>query len=262
MRNAIAISIAVLAAGAAVGIALSLRAQSSPVLACSPSKNTFDEYVRDASLVAIVRLVDPDPSPTATPSARVTATRTPAPQFSRTTMAEGTHVSASATFAAIVSAFATKTPFVGTAEPIIERIIADRNPDSVPLSVDAQRLGEVLANQRNDFGCGAKNGGFDYAFGNRYLVFLRGQPDEKPHYGNVFPLNERDELEFSVRVSRALYDAFFSDRAGSFTDAPGFVSLYSSKISLDRLEPAIHAIQSGAIRPPDTGSAGLASPRH
>ena len=137
--------------------------------------------------------------------------------------------------------------------------MAGRDPGNVALPGDEQRLGDVLANQRNDFGCGASNGGFDYAFGNRYLVFLRGQLDQTPRYGNVFTLNQRDELGFFIQVSRGLYDAFFSDLPGSFTERPGSVSLYYSKISLDRLERAIHAIRSGSIRPPDTGSAGLAS---
>lgn len=257
MRMATFASITVLA----VALVVALPRPSATVLACSPSNLTFDEDVRDASLIAVVRLIDPHPSPSATPTPRKTAlpTATPTPQFPRAATPARTREGANATFAAIVSAFATKTPFAGTTVPVIERVVAGREPGQVALPGDERRLGDVLANQRNDFGCGASNGGFGYAFGNRYLVFLRGQPDETPHYGNVWQLNQRDELGFFIRVSRGLYDAFFSDLSGSLTERPGSVTVYYSKISLDRLERAIHAIRSGSVRPPDTGSAGLAS---
>ena len=115
----------------AVALAAAWTRPATTALACNGAyRFTFDEYVQDASLIAVVRLTDPRPSPTATATAAVRSTVSPTatPQFPSAATPDRTRESANATFAAIVSAFATKTPFVGTAVAVLERIVAGRDP--------------------------------------------------------------------------------------------------------------------------------------
>jgi hypothetical protein len=271
-----------------VGMLVASSREPAPVGACSIAPTIFDDLVKKVPFIVLADVTEtggpensaPTLSPTPTPSP--TATDTPVPGATRTPKPSATPRTRTPTpLPASPTPTYTPPPYydlTGTRATlsIVQAYAGDPPPS--PFVIDAEQRAQFERELRGiEAGLRGSCGPFPparYRAGARYVVLAARErsgaaaTSMRIHVegDDVILCDKSRPTDFSCpQMHGAAYRRFFAGVEARIDPAgdQDYATITAARMPLAQFAAAIEAIRSGSnITPPETGSAGLAAPRH